>query len=435
MGKVFDGDSKKQKILYWSSIIGLAIFFLSILYVFGQEEISSSSKPRELKIVTPGSLIDKKDVWMSQVENDNKLQDKEIDFLKGVVLGNATGQSGDKSVSQIEILKEKIDALEKQINSGVQSNSSSSTNTPSSSPAINEPEHLTGMVEKPRSLNQFPSNLDAINSTNIATNNGYPLQSQPSRPNVEIGKFVISSNFSKKHKPNYKDFIPSGSIFKAVLLGGVSAKCGVNEPADPQPIPIRILDNGSLPNNFSSHLKRCRLIGAASGDVSTERVFVRTERLSCIDTRTGEVTEIQVEGHITGPDGINGISGVVEDRSGAMTSRAALSGVLNGISQAFSVNAQNNNLANQLSTMKDLAKENGAGLNLNMDTLKSSASQGAGDALKMLSEYWIKRAEQLQPVIKVEPSTAINIVVTKGFSFNDIKEQRQVSNKNNQDDR
>lgn len=425
MGKVFDGDSKKQKILYWSSITGLAIFFLSISYVFVKEEISSSAKPRELKIVTPGSLIDKKDIWMSQIENDNRLQDKEIDFLKGIVLNNVADQLGDKSVSQIDILKEKINALEKQINSEV---NNTGNNLSTKSTVINTPENLEEIAAPIQ-------NLNITDSTNIATNNGYLLQSLTSKPNVEIGKFVISSNFSKKHKPNYKDFIPSGSIFKAVLLGGVSAKCGVNESADPQPIPIRILDNGSLPNNFSSYLKRCRLIGAASGDVSTERVFIRTERLSCIDTRTGEVTEIAVEGHITGPDGINGINGVVEDRSGAMTSRAALSGVLNGISQAFAVNAQNNNLANQLSVMKDFTKENGNGLNLNMDILKSSASQGAGDALKMLSEYWIKRAEQLQPVIKVAPSTLITIVITKGFSFNDIKEHKQVLNKNNQDDR
>ena len=72
-------------------------------------------------------------------------------------------------------------------------------------------------------------------------------------------------------------YVPSGSVVNAVLLSGVYASVGVNSSADPRPVLMRLISRGSLPNGAFSHLKDCRLTGAAFGDISC-----RSDSAACI---------------------------------------------------------------------------------------------------------------------------------------------------------
>ena len=50
--------------------------------------------------------------------------------------------------------------------------------------------------------------------------------------------------------------------------------------------------------------------------------------------------------------------------------------------------------------------------------LQGGAGKGVGNAMEKLSEFYIKRAEQLQPVLEVEPGRLVHVVFKKGFDMN-----------------
>ena len=108
---------------------------------------------------------------------------------------------------------------------------------------------------------------------------------------------------------------------------------------DPRPLLVRLVDHGTLPRRFKSDLKDCHLTVAAYGDLSSERVYGRLEKLSCVVRKTGEILETQVTGYVAGPDGKAGLRGKVVSKEGAFLERSLVGGLLSGLSSV--ANPQN----------------------------------------------------------------------------------------------
>ena len=53
----------------------------------------------------------------------------------------------------------------------------------------------------------------------------------------------------------------------------------------------------------------------------------------------------------------------------------------------------------------------------NPEMLKFGAAKGASGALDKYAEFYIKRAEQMQPVIQVQAGRRVDIVITSGVAF------------------
>ena len=118
----------------------------------------------------------------------------------------------------------------------------------------------------------------------------------------------IKINLSQKNEVNKKDIIvTSGSFARAVLLGGVDASTSLTSSADPRPLMIRLIDYGVLPRKIRSDVKDCHIIASGYGDLSSERVFVRLEKMTCTSRKNGEVMDIDVSGYVAGEDGRAGI--------------------------------------------------------------------------------------------------------------------------------
>ena len=58
------------------------------------------------------------------------------------------------------------------------------------------------------------------------------------------------------------------------------------------------------------------------------------------------------------------------------------------------------------------------------DILKSGVGGGAGAASKMLSEYYIKRAEQYHPIIPIGAGNEVTMIFQDGFQLETIEEAR-----------
>jgi len=199
--------------------------------------------------------------------------------------------------------------------------------------------------------------------------------------------------------------IPAGTIVKAILVSGADCSVALQKPTGPNMILLRPLDNGKLPRNVRVPLKGSIIIGNAIGDISSERVYVRAERMTLVE-RNGSFVETEISAYISGEDGREGLRGVVVDRSGSIISRVAFAAVLQGIGETLQ-----GTLNNQ--TIEKLAQTNSSKTILNIDMLRNSAFQGGGAAFNKLSEYYVKKAEQLQPAIQIAAGRVVDVVFTK----------------------
>jgi len=200
--------------------------------------------------------------------------------------------------------------------------------------------------------------------------------------------------------------IPAGTVVKAVLVSGADCSVAVMKPTGPNMILLRPLDNGKLPRNVRVALKGSVIIGNAIGDMASERVYVRAERMTLVE-RNGSFIETEVTAYVSGEDGREGLRGVVVDRSGQIITRAAFASFLQGVGDGIQ-GALNNQ------TIQKLAEANRPSKTiLDVDMLRSSGMQGGTTALSKLAEYYIKRAEQLQPAIQVAAGRVVDIIFTK----------------------
>lgn len=199
--------------------------------------------------------------------------------------------------------------------------------------------------------------------------------------------------------------IPAGTVIKAVLVSGADCSVAVQKPTGPNMVLLRPLDNGKLPRNVRVPLKGSVIIGNAIGDIASERVYVRTERMTLVE-KNGSFIETEISAYVSGEDGREGLRGVVVDRSGQIVTRAAFASFLSGISQTVQATLNNQ-------TIEKLAKVNGKKTILDIDLYRNSAFQGGVTALDKLSEYYIKRAEQLQPAIQVAAGRIVDVIFVK----------------------
>ena len=160
---------------------------------------------------------------------------------------------------------------------------------------------------------------------------------------------------------------------------------------------IRLTANGTLPNRHHSHLKDCVVTAAASGDISSERGKIRTERMSCV-APNGEVIDLSVEGNVAGSDGKNGIRGNLREGGGQYAARAFGAGFLQGVSEGF---AQNYTI-NSVSPQGNVETVNSGKI------LQYGGAKGSSKAMDKLADYNIKRAEQFQPVVQLSAGSVVD---------------------------
>lgn len=204
-------------------------------------------------------------------------------------------------------------------------------------------------------------------------------------------------------------YLPAGSYAPAVVLSGVDASTGVTSQADPIPVLFRITGPAVTAGTRSTRghtvdLTGCTVTGSARGDLSSERVYVRLLKLACI--KPGQrVFETDVAGYMSGA-GKTGSRGLVVSREGRLVSAAAVSGALSGLAGAVS-SAGNTASNSDAASLNDALAGAGVG----------SVTGGVQSAADRLSEYYIERAEQYQPVVSLYGGTAVEVVFLEGFSL------------------
>lgn len=383
-----DKIRKKQVIL--ASIIGVLmaggmISLLGISQGSGQQKgfNQPSQDIKETKIESSGTRLPAEELWRYKMEEENKKLLQSVSELKEILkaeqekslVQNTQEQEFQGPSEQVQVLLTRINELEDQL---AQTQNEAQGDYPHGA----YPHFGQGGKEAEKGIQRVVLKL---------------------APKEDI----------RKVKKTVDNTIPAGTFVSAILFGGVDASTGLNSSADPRPILLRLVGHGTLPRKFQSDLKDCHCIGSAYGDLSSERVYVRLEKLTCVERVTGEIIETQVAGYVAGEDGRAGLRGTVVARDAKLLQNSMIGGLLGGISNSSSP-LKRQGIVNPFSAGNQ--KIDAATFK---EMMSSGVAEGTGTAMDRLSKYYIDRAEQIQPVIQIAAGRRVDIVFTEGTSIGD----------------
>ncbi len=129
------------------------------------------------------------------------------------------------------------------------------------------------------------------------------------------------------------------------------------------------------------------------------------ETLSCV-RRDGQVIEVGLKGHVVGEDGKLGIRGRLVSKQGQQIAMAVLAGTLSSFGQAL--------------RPSDRITIDLGGDTIGRDTvpltegLQEVAGQGIGSAMNRVAEYYLKRADEMYPIIEIDAGREVEIIILKG---------------------
>jgi len=235
------------------------------------------------------------------------------------------------------------------------------------------------------------------------TNGSRPSQSSRDRRGEELGP-----------APPPTIYIPSGSLFEGILLNGMDAPTSSGAASEPYPVTIRLTSLAFLPNKFTTNVRECLVLAAGFGRLDSERVHLRTEMMSCI-LADSSVIDLPISGYITGEDGKVGLRGLVVERTGQLLMRAGLAGLGAGLSEAM-----------QPQRVQSVQTgDNAGGIQFEppdtSDVLTVGAYAGAATAMEKLSDYYLKRADQIFPIIEIDAMRKVTIHLTRGVEMKTLE--------------
>ena len=211
-----------------------------------------------------------------------------------------------------------------------------------------------------------------------------------------------------------KSWLPAGSYADAVVLAGVDASVGVTSQGDPRPVLLRLTGPARSAAESGSALEvdvaGCTVTGAAYGDLSSEKVYVRLRTLTCAGPAPKTVIETDVAGFVAG-SGKVGVRGPVVSREGALVEKAFLAGLVSGAGETA---------ANVLQPRAS-GEDGAASL---ADLGRAGLGAGAGSAGRRVADYLIRRAEQYQPVIQLQTGTRVTAVFIEGARIDGRADER-----------
>lgn len=384
-------------------IVSLVYGIMAVLLDRGPVAIKpeESAKPVETNIATAPNHINMDEARWNALDGAIKKLGKEVSELRQVVNGEQPANGG--VVTDPSGNKE---------NAGFDEQNPSEQIYKAEGSSVHMNDHQ---------LHEILDRLSSLETEREAfKNQPSPQLQNPYAPNLAGGneqdgrvihKFSLNLDSHGKDLKTVETTIAAGAFAKTVLLSGLDASSAMNASSDPRPMLLRIIDPGTLPRRFQSDLKDCHCTAGAYGDLSSERVYARLEKLTCVSRKSGEIIETQVSGYVAGSDGKAGIRGIVVSKDGELLTRSLMGGIFGGLSNI--ANPQNRKAA-----VNPFFGGGAAGSESTVPSIGenfvSGMASGATTALDRLSQYYIDRAEQLQPVIQVAAGLVVDIVFTEG---------------------
>jgi len=235
----------------------------------------------------------------------------------------------------------------------------------------------------------------------------------------EVSSIKLGSNVQWDKPKDIRDYIPETSFVSGYTLGGIVTSTGINTASEnATPVVIRLSSKGNLPKNINVDISKCRIQGSSYGDLSSERVIIRAEKLICIDPKTELVTTSDVIGVVHGDDGMNGIKGKVIATSNRHIKNAFIGSMLSG-------------LASSSKGVEGLTLTSLGAVNTKRQGFKDLAGRGllngGSNAGEKIADYYLRLAEQMSPVLTVPGGVKVDVIFTKGFFLGEVGMQQKIA--------
>ncbi|WP_289077880.1 TrbI/VirB10 family protein [uncultured Parasutterella sp.] len=227
--------------------------------------------------------------------------------------------------------------------------------------------------------------------------------------NLKDSAVIGKSEKDTRSKPLM--YLPSGTFAQARLLNGATAPTRGQGSGNPVPILLELTDSAVMPNLYKAGIKRCFVTANATGELASERVLVRLDRLSCIDENGGAVDK-KIQGYVSGEDGKTGLRARLVTKSGQAIANALFTGTLAGLGKAVSLASENSttSITGTISTTVT-------------NPWRAGVGEGASHAMDRITDYYLKLASDMFPVLEVDSGRKVEIVISNGLSIERIDDK------------
>lgn len=429
---------KKQLILGGTAVALLAVVGGGSMLLMDNNGGEDKQNEKDVKTVElqPVGSIENADNWRRSVGEEEQSRDMQIEELRNQLRNNE--QTNADLVNQLNQMNSKIAAIQNQppqvikevrtpvqVNSGYTptgnypsfSNGSSGSILPSPTGKSSKKSSKKGQTSSTTDVNTANGANNAISSFNSANPLPAPNGSSVAMGGPQPSRTVEVINFNLTDKKRTTDgnkslnsLIPTTSFVATTLLNGADAPTGGQAQSNPLPIVLQVRNLANLPNSKKADIKNCRFLGAAWGDLSSERMFARIESLSCVIN--GKAYEMPAKGYIVGEDGKTGMRGRLVSRKGKTLGLSFLAGVVNATGAAFQSTATTTTSIGGLSSRT---------INTG-DVGRAALGGGISEGANSLGEYYRQQAERLFDVIEVDAGRSPEVLITSAIEFpNGIK--------------
>lgn len=361
-------------------LIGI-IIGMGVLIKLVQKKVAVKEelkKSEELKIDLPDKVVDGEKMWRNHYEDELKRTSDELKER----LTKAENLSRQTKDELLEEIKKEISDLKEQLQF-----------------ARAELAGASGSLAEVAAREQ-----ERINSV--------PPHEEP---NLDIEDFA--EEVERDMPKSAKDYVPEGTYFTGYLMGGIVVSTALNTPDEnATPLTIRLKGRGNLASQNDTDISKCRIMGSAYGDLSSERAVIRLEKLIC--EKNGMYETSSIVGDVHGPDGFNGIKGEVVATSSKHIKNAMIGGVLSGLGNSVKgQEAINITTDGMISTPKKGFK----------DMAREGVLTGVSNAGEKIADYYLRQAERLSPVLTIPGGVRVNAHITKGFFMGEIGTHKRIA--------
>ena len=202
--------------------------------------------------------------------------------------------------------------------------------------------------------------------------------------------------------------LPAGSFVRGTLLTGVYAPAA---QATPLPVLIRLNEAFVGPNERRIPLPGAFVVGKATGELNSERALVQAVSISAYFP-DGKVFEHQGNiGYVTDGQGELGLKGTVIRNTGARLAASFMSGFLSGAAEGMSE-------GEVTSTVND----GHVARNVTGSSGRYAMFQGLSKSAGQLSQYYADQLQAIVPAVKVDPGVEIYLVILEGVKIDGLKD-------------
>ena len=223
---------------------------------------------------------------------------------------------------------------------------------------------------------------------------GSPLQvfAVSSLPHDESGTFTV---------------LPTGSHVKARIVSGVEANA-----REPYPVLLQLDYAFTGPNKSRIDLSHCFMIAKARANMSTERVMMETENLSCV-REDGEHFKREAKGYVAGSDNTFGATGTYISKQGQVLLAAVLASIAKNAGQA---------IADAQKTTSVLGLDKAATAS-NVTSSKAAFIGGSAlvDGGAMVAQWYLEQAKELLPSIGVGSGQDVFVVMLDSINVPNLQ--------------